>query len=153
MSSTSVSGQYYDVEMQINDLAEFMFIRNVNNVIIDLCLGGIQNNKDLFYFCLDLFCKGLVLLFGNGGNSVNIEDLTADNFALIRDKMLCAGVDVKLLALPSDIEDAEGNPVVAALNLDEINAAVDTLPLSQYEFKVVNQAMLYIVSFDIIHRV
>jgi hypothetical protein len=148
-----MNGPYLDVEMQINDLAEFMFTKNVNNVVIDLCLGGIQNNKDLFYFCLDLFCKGLVIMFGNGSNSVDIEDLTADNFALIREKMLCAGVVVKLVALPSDIDDMEGNPVKASLNFDEINASGDNLPLSQYEFKVTNKLMLYIVSFSIVHQV
>ena len=43
------------VDMHINNLAEFMFLRNVNDAKLVMSLGGIEDAKDLFYFCLDLF--------------------------------------------------------------------------------------------------
>lgn len=143
--------QCYAVDMKIDHLAEFMFTRNTNNAQLQLSLGGIENNKDLFFFCLDIFCKGLVLMFGKGSNSVNVEDITMDNFAAIREKMLCAGIDVKLTTYPADIDDE--HPVQKpAINLDEINQTDNDIPLHEYEFKLTNATMIYVISFKIVHN-
>lgn len=145
--------EFIDVNMQVNDLAEFMFVKNINNVVLDLSLGGIENNKDLFCFFLDLFCKGLVMMFGNGSNSVSIEDITLDNFQQLKEKMLCAGISTNLQVFPADIPDESEQPQRAMLNLDEINATTDDKALDQYEFKVTNTQNTYIVSFNLVHRV
>lgn len=145
--------KFLDVNMEVNDLAEFMFVKNVNNVSLELSLGGIENNKDLFCFVLDLFCKGLVLMFGADGKSVNIEDITMDNFQMLSEKMICAGIHVNLQMFPADISDENGQPQRAMLNLDEINTASEHQPLESYEFKVQNASHTYIVSFNLVHRV
>jgi hypothetical protein len=148
MSSTD----FMDVNMEVNDLAEFMFLKNENNVVLELSLGGIENNKDLFCFLLDIFCKGLVLMFGNGTKSVNIEDITLDNFTKIKEKMLCAGININLQMFPSDIIDDTGVAPQAQLNLDEINMADDNIQLQEYEFKVMNATTTYVISFNLVHR-
>lgn len=145
--------QFLDVNMGVGDLAEFMFVRNVNHAILDLALGGIENNKDLFCFILDLFCKGLVLMFGNETRSVNIEDITMDNFQLLKQKMLCAGINISLQVFPADLVSEDGQTQRAMLNLDEINASADNLPLEAYEFKVQNTQSTYVISFNLVHRV
>jgi len=148
---------YRDVEMEVSDLAEFMFMRNTNNVVLDLSLGGIENNKDLFYFILDLFCKGLVLMFGNGTNSVDVDTITYDNFLEIREKMMCAGVDINLAHYPNDIELQDGEVVEMSkrtlLNIDEINEAPDNKPLEEYVFKLLTLKNQYVISFNLTHRV
>lgn len=148
MSSTD----FMDVNMEVNDLAEFMFLKNENNVVLELSLGGIENNKDLFCFLLDIFCKGLVLMFGNGTKSVNIEDITLDNFTKIKEKMLCAGININLQMFPSDIIDDTGVAPQAQLNLDEINMADDNIQIQEYEFKVMNATTTYVISFNLVHR-
>lgn len=148
MSSTD----FIDVNMEVNDLAEFMFLKNENNVVLELSLGGIENNKDLFCFLLDIFCKGLVLMFGNGTKSVNIDDITLDNFTKIKEKMLCAGININLQMFPSDIIDETGVAPRAQLNLDEINMAEDNIELQEYEFKVMNATSTYVISFNLVHR-
>lgn len=142
-------GANLHVEMEIDDLAEFMFIRNKTNAIIDLSLGGIQSNKDFFYFCLDLFCKGLVILFGNGSNSVNIDDLTLENYGVIREKMICAGIDSKLQTFPVDISNVEETN---AINFDDLSACNDNLPLTSYEFKICSPQLTYVLSFNTVHH-
>lgn len=152
-----MSELYRDVELQVDELAEFMFVRNENNVVLDLSLGGIENNKDLFFFILDMFCKGLVLMFGDGGNSVDIDAITYDNYLQIKEKMMCAGINVNLSYYPSDIEFDDGTTVEmskrAILNLDEINDAPDNKPLEEYVFKILTIKNQFIVSFNLIHRV
>jgi hypothetical protein len=147
---------YYELEIHVNELADFLFIKNVNNTIIELQLGGISNNKDLFFFCLDLFCKGLVKLFGIEGKSVNLEDLTEDNFISVREKMLCAGINANLSIFPSeisiDLRDEDGKQK-SILNLEELNTEDNNKALKEYEFKVMNNNKLYIVKFNLVHRV
>lgn len=91
-----------EVDMHINDLANFVFLENVNHAEIYLELHGVEDQKDLFYFCLDLFCKGLVLMYGNGGNKVNVEDITMEQFATIQKRMRLAGIEATLRASPSE---------------------------------------------------
>lgn len=140
-----------DVDMHINDLAEFMFLRNVNDAKLALSLGGIEDHKDLFYFCLDLFCKGIVLMYGQGSNKVNIDDITQDQFMLLHKKMLCAGIKVTLDVyedLPCEAKQ-EG----PSLNIGDIEQEPSFLPLNDYRFILRAINMVYQVTFDIIHMV
>jgi hypothetical protein len=149
-----MSKAYRDVELEIDELANFMFKRNDNNVVLELSLGGIENNKDLFYFILDLFCKGLVLMFGNGTNSVDVDTITYDNFLSIKEKMLCAGIQVNMEYYPNDIPSNDENMTKRAIiNTDEINEANDNKPLSEYVFKLLSLKNQYIISFALVHRV
>lgn len=142
--------------MEVSDLADFMFKRNVNNVVLDLSLGGIENNKDFFYFILDLFCKGLVLLFGGEENSVDVDTITMDNFKIVKEKMLCAGININMAYYPNDIDLQDGEVVDMSkrtvLNLDEINSSPDNKPLEEYVFKLLTIKNQYIISFNLLHR-
>ena len=145
---------YRDVELEIDELANFMFKRNENNVVLELSLGGIENNKDLFYFILDLFCKGLVLMFGNGTNNVDVDTITYENFLSIKEKMLCAGIQVNMEHYPNDIALNEENlSKKVVINTDEINEADDNKPLNEYVFKLYSLKNQYIISFSLVHRV
>jgi hypothetical protein len=155
------SQQFYEVDMEIDDLANFLFKENINNVTIELSLGGIADNKDLFFFCLDLFCKGLVLLYGQGTKSVSIETITKEQFNQLQSKMLCAGIKVCLAIFPLDIDvdirvttEDEGNEkTINVLNIEELNNAPNDKSLPDYEFKLINHDMMYVVNFNLVHRV
>jgi len=66
--------------MEIGDFAEIMFTKNENNYPIPINFEGIENNKDLFLCFMDLFCKGLIICYGNGNRSINFDDLDLDKF-------------------------------------------------------------------------
>lgn len=149
-----MSALYRDIELEIDELANFMFKKNENNIVLELSLGGIENNKDLFYFILDLFCKGLVLMFGNGTNSVDVDTITYDNFLSIKEKMLCAGIQVNMEYYPNDISLNNVDPSKKTIiNTDEINEASDDKPLNEYVFKLLSLKNQYIISFSLVHRV
>jgi hypothetical protein len=150
-----------DVDMHINDLAEFMFLRNINDAIIDLSLGGIENNKDLFFFCLDLFCKGLVYLFGENGK-VDIEKVSLDNFKLVKTKMELAGINVKLDVLVEEsttisLVEQDDAPLdiktYNSVNIHELDSESDDKPLSEYIFTLKFEKMKYNIHFELVHRV
>lgn len=147
---------FYEIDMQIDDLAKFLFTENVNNVTVELSLGGIEDNKDLFFFCLDLFCKGLVLLYGKGSKSVGIDTITEEQFKIIKSKMLCAGIKVDLSIYPLDIDvdvKTEDNKSISILNIEELNNAPSDKPLQEYEFKLINHDMMYIINFNLVHKI
>lgn len=144
--------EFRDIELEIDDLADFMFKRNDNNVVLELSLGGLENNKDLFYFILDLFCKGLVIMFGNGTNSVDVDTITYDNFMSIKEKLLCAGIQVNMEYYPNDILTDE-TVKRAIINTDEINNASDDKQLNEYIFKLYTLKNQYLISFSLVHRV
>lgn len=155
------------LEIEVDQLADFLFIKNSKDAIIDLELGGIEDNKDLFYFCLDLFCKGLILLFGKD-NSLIIEDISQDQFMIIKQKLSNAGIGVSLDILeleqikqekelkdiiegPDDIPTQSLYPYVDFKTLEYLP---NNLSLSSYYFDInLSEKLTYRISFDLFHRV
>lgn len=139
-----------NIDMNINDFAEFMFTKNVNNAEIFLELGGIEDNKDLFYFCLDLFCKGLIYMFGENGK-INIELITYEQFNQVKQKMLLAGIVVNLLY--EDISNSNNSiNKNTIINLDEIEKDENNLNLKDYEFTITTDKLIYKINFDLTYN-
>lgn len=113
----------------ITAFSEYMFQTNIHNRKIQLILEGIENNKDLFLFLMDLFCKGLVLCYGVN-NSVDFDSLDLDKFAYIKSKMGNAGIHIHL--------DVKENPIhmPTSINSEEIDAESPDKPVDQYIFKI-----------------
>jgi hypothetical protein len=149
------------IEIEVEELARYIFLLNKNDSIIELSLGGIEDNKDLFYFCLDIFCKGLVLLFGVD-NRIIINDLSLEQFNVMKQKMLNAGVLVTLDIIaapePKDNDDFQGNcprdlPTSALyprVNIKHIELLPNDLKLTDYKFEInLTPTLTYIIQFDI----
>lgn len=123
----------------IDDLADYMFVKNKNN-IISLTLPLLQSKKDLFYFLFDLFCKGLVILFGNN-NRVSIENLTINDFDKIKEKMSYAGIDIFLIII--HIQSS-----TFSMNFKDLENSPSNLNLKDYEVSMTIGNNLYKISFD-----
>jgi hypothetical protein len=128
--------------MNINDFAEFVFIKNVNDALVELSLGGVENNLDLFCFFVDLVCKGLVLLFGKG-NKVEIDSVSMEDFKKVQHKMHLLGVDVIL-----DVKPNENNTPVS-MNVKDFESFPPNDDLESYRFKLNTLTLLYEVRFKI----
>lgn len=133
------------VDIEVDSLAEFIFLKNVNNSIIELELGGVENNKDMFYFLVDLLSKGTVLLFGTD-NKVELDSLSLDNFKIIKDKMKLAGIKVLLDIIPND---SNLNPNV---NIKDIELMDNNTNLEKFVLKVTGKKLINNISFKLIHN-
>lgn len=138
-----------EIDMHVDHLADFIFTKNINNAIIELSLNGLESSKDFFFFCLDLFCKGLVLMFGDGSLSVKVNNIRMEQFMEMREKLRLAGIDVILDAQPPDIDIG---PDDIYLNLIELQEMLDTLPLKDYKFVMKCCEFTYIIQFELFHR-
>ncbi len=140
-----ISDSMLYVDMEVDDFATFLFKRNINNAIVELSLGGVENNKDLFLFLVDLVCKGLVLLFGEE-NRVELDNVTSDDFNMIRKKLSCAGINVDLMV---EINDGD----IPGINLYEIENIAEDTPLEQFKFKITSISYVYTLRFKLVHKV
>ena len=147
------------MEINIDYLAEFLFLRNTSNSLVELTLGGIEDNKDFFFFCLDLFCKGLVLLYGKD-NKLIINDINEEQFETVRKKLENAGILAKLNVpppprpeadSPRDIEDPSMFPNINMAELKELPANLD---IDSYILKIqLTPRLAYNITFQLIHKV
>lgn len=136
------NNKYIEVSMEVDDFADFMFRKNINNAQIELSLGGVENNKDLFCFFVDLMCKGLVILFGQD-NRIELEQLTIDDFDMVKKKMGLAGIEVVLDINPNTMN------LPVSLNIREIETFPDNAPIGTYFFRVVGLTMVYEIRFKL----
>lgn len=126
----------------ITEFSEYMFKNNIHNRKIQLNLEGIENNKDLFLFFIDLFCKGLVICFGEN-NSVDFDTLDLDKFSYIKTKMQNAGIHINL--------NIEQNPIhmMTSINSQEIDCEDPNKPVHEYIFKIYKGALTYNITFTL----
>jgi hypothetical protein len=132
------------VDMEVDDFAIFVFEKNINNALIDLSLGGVENNKDLFFFLVDLMCKGLVILFGNN-KKLELDTITSNDFGFIKSKLALAGIKIML----NVIENIENIP--SNVNIRELDYYPDDIPLNEFTFKVTTMDLIYEITFELSH--
>lgn len=132
--------------MEIGEFAEYMFVTNTSDRSIYMNLEGIENNKDLFLCFIDLFCKGLILKFGNGATSINFEDLNLDKFSYLKIKMAQAGICIHLDIQENEIE------LPTSINGEEIDNEDENKPLESYIFKICNGKTNYHIHFSLEHK-
>lgn len=129
--------------MEIGDFAEIMFTKNENNYPVLINFEGIENNKDLFLCFMDLFCKGLILCYGNGNRSINFDDLDLEKFKYIQTKMMNSGIVIHMNVEPVEYL------LNTSINSDEIESQPDDLSLESYHFKIYNNFLIYDMSFEL----
>lgn len=130
--------------MDVNEFAEFVFVKNVNDVLVELSLGGVEDNLDLFCFLVDLMCKGLVFLFGGSSKKVELDTLSMQDFEKIRHKMSLIGVRIDLNLQPND----SNMPV--SMNVGDFANFPHNDPLESYKFKLTTLTHLFVISFEIV---
>lgn len=170
-----MTGKTEHINLAVEDVASFIFRGNEANRIIQLVPHGLTGGKDLFTFCLDLFFKGMVLLFGNG-TSVSISEITMERYKKIEERMALAGIQCKLdlftleeakqnlgLGNQGSLSASSGTTAtdeeqdltpqkILKRSLEFLYQQEDTLPITDYSFIILNDGMIYVISFDLIRR-
>lgn len=132
-----------NVELEIDDLAEFLFKKNKNNALVQLELNGIDDTRDLFCFCIDLLCKGLVLLYGNEKSSVDVDDISFEQFSIIVNKLKNAGIILDLR-----VENNDSN-LPPGIDMGSVYKSKVVTELHNYEFCIRSLTRQYVVGFSL----
>jgi hypothetical protein len=132
------------MDIHVDELAQFVFVNNPPKYAFALSLAGLENTKELFFFLLDLFCKGLVLLFAkNGAKTIDMTSISQDDFDTVRSKLSCAGIYVHL-----DINTSDNNKVTHVNMAELINREANG-PLESYVLTVAFGGAKYQLYFSL----
>lgn len=134
--------------LTIDDFARYVFVEHDSNKTIDLrILGNLETTKDMFLFCIDLVCKGLVLMFGTD-DRVDIDKLTMEQFTQLSRRLELLGIrcllEVEQLEAPLSVRD-----VLHRLHM--LHNLPDNLDLNRYTFEIGSKNVLYKIHFTLFH--
>lgn len=158
------------MRVELHELAKYIFLQNTDgNVVLEV--DGITTVSDMFCFCIELLYKGLHLLFGHSHYNendelkeyVNIDALSIDDFQIVKQKMLCAGIDVTLNVIPivvsSTAEEAPKRSVITEIEVPMhglvhhgYKSAHDA-PLHHHHLVMTTEKAKYDISFKLVHNV
>lgn len=134
------------VELEVDDLPEFIFLRNRFNKPIELHLNGIQDTTDLFCFCVDLLCKGLFYCCAhkseNGG--VDIESITEEEFNIVVTRLGHAGININMKVEPNEYN------IPSTIDMGDTYRSKSSNKLEDYIFKLVSPSKIFQISFAVI---
>tara|TARA_B100001250_G_C19816316_1_gene798643 strand:+ start:5629 stop:6027 length:399 start_codon:yes stop_codon:yes gene_type:complete len=117
-----------------------------------LMLSHVNKQKEIFFFCFELLCKCLVILYGEN-NRLNLSVLRIQDLEFVKTKMkqLC----VKVNTIEYDIQtarliDMDVNCNLMQNSLNVIMAQYDNEPLKNYIIQVQVDSTIIEISFEII---
>ena len=145
--------------IDITELAQYVF-RNENESPIFIEINCLKTKKELFFLLFDLFCKGLIILFGEN-NKILLNKLEMSQFDVVKTKLKLAHVDMNLQLydkdtavilemIPSDIDDRFEKTIIQK-SLAKINGMPDDADLKDYVFQLFMNETLFNINFDVIH--
>lgn len=143
------------LKMGVNDLAHFVFLGNNNDSHIELNLYGITDNRDLFCFCIDLMCKGIVLLFGGQSSRVTISNMSEDQFDMVKKKLKNAGIkcNLEIFAVETPVEQLIDLYTQNILNVHAVRNSPENLKLEEYHFDLQTANFIYKIRFTTVRHV
>ena len=132
-----------NVQLDLNSLAEFIFMKNAHDSRVYLQLDKLQTPKDLFCFFVHLLCKGFVLLFGDG-HRYEMWNLSIEHFDMVKRKLRNIGV-VCHAAISQ-----EGDPRVAYVDMDDMTNTSIT-KLEDHKIRIQTHGFRYVLHFSVVH--
>jgi len=144
------SGYTDAITLEVEQLAKYMFLENTDNKLIGLDIHGLGHSKDLFCFCLDLFCKGIVFICGENGRA-DVDAITMDQFKVITNKLMLAGIKshIDFQPLEEDITQEESR-IILHSSIADVKSSPDNLDVSKYSFKIKVQRTICTLRFELI---
>ena len=143
-----------DFHMDIDGLAPMIFLKNPNDLPIKLnLLDPIENGKDLFFFLLDLFFKGIYYLsVGHFGNSelIKLSELTLEIvFQAVRK---LRNINVKVMLSISEDEEYDTDKVRYMLksSISKAKSQPADLRVCEYMIYIPLNYSVYELRFDLI---
>ena len=148
------------MNIDVNDLATFIFKQNTDNNQLYININSLKTHKQLFFLLFDLFCKGLLMLYGSG-NKLLLNKLEMVQFEEIRQKLKLAHIDLvmeqyddstaKLLDLIPEKDILNKETAIIRSSLNTIHGMKDDEDLKDYQFNLYMNDTLFCIHFDVTH--
>lgn len=146
--TTILPKEYRDVNY--NQFIDFVFLQNDSKkrIYITFTDEKIKTVKDLFKFCLDLFCKGIVFVYGSVNKSVELNSLSIEQIQYIIDKLSYTGIItmIRMLDVKGILND--GCEILRD-SLSDLDRQDDNLELNNYFVIIRLQQVMIEIRFHI----
>ena len=137
--------------IDIDLLAPIIFIKNTNNLPISLNLEDpLKNPKDIFYFCTDLFFKGLYYMHNDANNKVVINNLSLEQIYEVVSKLKLAKINTILNILSTGVDQKQAHTIINE-SLHNVRAMNDHQDINKYFLSIPIHGVLYSISFKLIY--
>ena len=122
--------------VSLDDLPRLIFIDNIDDHRLALTIGDIDNGKDLFQMLVGILTKGIVILYGRGTQTVQLDSLGSEEVAFMTRKFANVGIrlSIDMISIGSvprkqnivyDLIDAEYPNVLTSYRLRLSDASKD----------------------------
>jgi hypothetical protein len=146
------------MNIDVTEVAKYIFKINTDKEIF-LNVNSIKTSRDLFFFLFDIFCKGLIILYGED-NKMRLNDLHPEQFEVIKDKLKYAHIKLNMEMYDKDTailldllpdDDSYDEKKIIQKSIDDIMLMTENEELSSYIFKLYMNDNLFCINFDVIH--
>lgn len=133
---------------EILELVKFVFSDNRHNNRMVIESSDFKDNRDLYFFCIELTMKGLSYLYGDENGKVDIEDLTLEQLDNVKTKLSNAAIELTVDIVPLDdtIETSENTEIVYDIPYKDLERKSK---LEEYSLNLIKKKNLYNIKFKI----
>lgn len=136
--------------IDIDALAPMIFLKNHNNLPIKLnMLDPLKNTKDIFYFCTDLFLKGIFYINTNKDNKVIVNDLSLDDIFYTVKKLKNAKIQANVTIDGSESDRSKYKTIIKN-SIERVKNMVDNDYLKEYYLLIPINDCIYKISYELI---
>ena len=133
---------------EIQELVKFVFSDNRHNNRMVIESSDFKDNRDLYFFCLELTMKGLSYLYGDENGKVDIEDLSFEQLENVKTKLSNAAIEltVDIVPLDDNIETGENTEIIYDIPYKDLERKSK---LEEYSLNLIKKKNLYNIKFKI----
>ena len=133
---------------EIQELVKFVFSDNRHNNRMVIESSDFKDNRDLYFFCLELTMKGLSYLYGDENGKVDIEDLTLEQLENVKTKLSNAAIEltVDIVPLDDNIETSENTEIIYDIPYKDLERKSK---LEEYSLNLIKKKNIFNIKFKI----
>ena len=148
-----MNGKIQQRQLDIDHFVNVLFKDNIRNEKITLAME-LQSIREVFLFCLNVLCKGLVTLYGedvHGHGCVNLTTISFERLSFVKGRMSLAGIIVHTRITPLSVYEATGLPFPkhARIDLPNLELIHVNAPLEEYTIDVWTTEHHIVIFFEI----
>lgn len=136
--------------IDIDALAPMIFLKNPNDLPIKMnILDPLKNTKDIFYFCTDLFFKGIFFMNANKNMKVVINALSIDDIFSTVKKLKNAKIQTNITIDGTETDRSKYKHIIKS-SIEYVKNMHDNESLQEYYMLIPMNDSLYKISFQLL---
>lgn len=139
---------HFDID--VDALAPMIFLKNPNNLPIKLDLvNPLTDTKDIFYFCTDLFLKGIFYMNANKNLKVVLNEVSIECIFDAVKKLKNAKINTNVTIIGTETDKNKFRSIIKD-SIEAVKKMNDNELLQNYYMLIPINESIYKISFNLI---